>query len=181
MTDDAELTIRRMTEDDIDQAAQVHAAAFPRQTFSRDWVQCGFRAFPKIQFFVAERNGEIVGVAFWTEKSGFRKEAIVELEQIAVHPSMQGQGIGTALIQQSLPPVAAKIAERGACLKHLLVNTRADNYAQQLYEKAMGAVPAATISGMFPVDEVYMIAKDVVVDPRAKIFQPANDSIKPSV
>lgn len=166
-------TIRRMTEQDIEAAAQVHAAAFPRQTFSKEWVECGFRAFPKIQFFVVEHQAEIVGVAFWTEKSGFRKEAIVELEQIAVSPSLQGQGIGTALIQQSLPAVAGKIAERGACLKHLLVNTRADNYAQQLYKKAMGAVPAATISGMFPVDEVYMIAKDVDVDPTAAIFVPS--------
>jgi len=162
-----------MTEQDIEQAAQVHASAFPRQTFSKDWITCGFRAFPKIQFFVAEQQGQIAGVAFWTEKSGFRKEAIVELEQIAVHPSMQGQGIGMALIQQSLPAVAAKVAERGATVKHLLVNTRADNYAQQLYKKAMGAVPAARISGMFPVDEVYMIAKDVDIDPAAKIFTPA--------
>lgn len=168
----ANLTIRRMTEHDIEQAAQVHALAFPRQTFSKEWIQCGFRAFPKIQFFVAEYENQIVGIAFWTEKSGFRKEAIVELEQIAVLPAMQGHGIGTALIQQSLPALAAKVAERGAQVRHLLVNTRADNYAQQLYKKAMGAVPAATISGMFPVDEVYMIAKDVDIDPNAKIFTP---------
>jgi ribosomal protein S18 acetylase RimI-like enzyme len=113
-----------------------------------------------------------VGLIFWTEKSGFRKEAIVELEQIAVDPSLQGQRIGTALIQQSLPAVAGKIAERGACLRHLLVNTRADNYAQQLYRRTMGAVPAAKISGMFPVEEVYMIAKDVDIDPTAAIFVP---------
>lgn len=167
------LTIRRMTEQDIEQAAEVHAAAFPRQMFSKEWIECGFRAFPKSQFFVAECDGKIVGVAFWTEKSGFRREAIVELEQIAVDPSVQGQRIGTALIQRSLPEVAAKIAERGAILRHLLVNTRADNYAQQLYRKAMGAVPAATISGMFPVDEVYMIARDVEVDPSAIAFIPA--------
>ena len=169
------LLIRRMTEQDIEQAAQVHSFAFPRQTFSKEWIDCGFRAFPKIQFFVAEHQDQIVGVAFWTEKSGFRKEAIVELEQIAVHPSMHGQGIGTALIQESLPVVAAKIVERGAKLRHLLVNTRADNYAQQLYKKSMGAVPVATISGMFPVDEVYMIAKDIDIDPSGKLFQPSTD------
>ncbi len=172
-----DVIIRRMREQDIEQAAEVHAAAFPRQTFSKEWIQCGFGAFPKIQFFVAEHDAQIVGVIFWTEKSGFRKEAIVELEQIAVRPSLHGQGIGTALIQQSLPSVAAKIAERGASVKHLLVNTRADNYAQQLYRKAMGAVPAATISGMFPVDEVYMIAKDVDIDPSAKSYTPAGISL----
>lgn len=164
--------IRQMEEQDIESAAQIHAAAFPRQTFSKQWIECGFRAFPKMQLFVAEHKDQIVGLIFWTEKSGFRKEAIVELEQIAVHPALHGQRIGTALIQYSLPIVAAKITERGACLKHLLVNTRADNYAQQLYRKAMGAVPVAKISGMFPVDEVYMIAKDVKVDPSAKAFVP---------
>lgn len=174
MPTSSEINIRRMIEQDIDKAAQVHAAAFPRQTFSKEWVQCAFRAFPKSQFFVAELSGEIVGVAFWTEKSGFRKEAIVELEQIAVLPALHGKGIGTSLIQRSLPSVAAQIAERGARLKHLLVNTRADNYAQQLYRKTMGALPAATISGMFPVDEVYMIAKDVDVDPSAESFQPSS-------
>jgi len=105
-------------------------------------------------------------------KVASRKEAIVELEQIAVLPAFHGKGIGTALIQRSLPVVAAQIAERGARIKHLLVNTRADNHAQQLYKKTMGAVPAATISGMFPVDEVYMIAKDVDVDPSVDSFQP---------
>ncbi len=52
------LVIRRMTEQDIEQAAQVHASAFPRQTFSKEWIECGFRAFPKIQFFVAEHQDQ---------------------------------------------------------------------------------------------------------------------------
>lgn len=164
------INIRRMKPEDIIQSAEVHAAAFPRQTFSKQWIECGFRAFPKIQFFVAEQGERIVGLAFWTEKSGFRKEAIVELEQIAVHPMMQGQGIGTALIQRSLPAVARKIAERGATLRHLLVNTSANNHAQQLYKKTMGAVPVARISGVFPVDEVYLMARGVHIDLNAEIF-----------
>lgn len=45
------VTVRRMLELDMDKAAQVHAAAFPRQTFSKDWLQCVFRAFPKSQLF----------------------------------------------------------------------------------------------------------------------------------
>ena len=122
--------------------------------------------------FVAEQEGRIVGVAFWTEKSGFRPQAIAELEQIAVEPQLQGQGIGTALIQRSLPLVAAKIIERGAKLSHLLVNTRADNHAQKLYEKAMGAQIVATISGMFATEEVYLIARDVEIDPTAQAYLP---------
>jgi len=54
----------------------------------------------------------------------------------------------------------------------LMVNTRADNHAQQLYRKTIGAVLVTMISGMFPADEVYMIAKDVVIDPTAEVFRP---------
>ena len=76
----ADLVIRRALAQDILPAAKVHELAFPRQTFSYDWLDCVFRSFPKSQLFVAERASEIVGLIFWTEKSGFRKEAVVELE-----------------------------------------------------------------------------------------------------
>jgi ribosomal protein S18 acetylase RimI-like enzyme len=157
------VSIRRMREEDISAAAEVHAAAFPRQTFSKEWLDCVFRSFPKSQCFVAETEGKIVGVIFWTEKSGFRKEAFVELEQIAVSPHLQGRGIGTQLIEKSLPEVAYKISERGAQLKNIIVNTRSDNAAQELYKKTLGAEPVARVSGIFTADEVYMIAKDVQI------------------
>lgn len=156
-------SVRRMKEEDIVRAAEVHAAAFPRQTHSKEWLECVSRSFPKSQCFVAEREGEIVGIIFWTEKSGFRKEAFVELEQIAVHPDFQRQGIGTQLIQKSLPVVARKISERGAQLKNILVNTRSDNEAQELYKKTLGAQPVAVVSGIFTADEVYMVARDVLI------------------
>ncbi len=157
----ADLVIRRAVAQDIWPAAKVHELAFPRQTFSHDWLDCVFRSFPKSQLFVAERAGEIVGLIFWTEKSGFRKEAVVELEQIAVHPNKQSIGIGTQLIMQSLPLVAEKIAERGAKLGHVLINTRVDNYSQELYRKTLGARPAAVVSGLFTADEVFMVAHNI--------------------
>ena len=46
-----------------------------------------------MQFFVAESNGEIRGFIHWTQKSGFRQQVVLELEQIAVHPHFHGQGI----------------------------------------------------------------------------------------
>jgi GNAT superfamily N-acetyltransferase len=157
----ANIHIRRMSEGDIQAASEVHAAAFPRQTFSKMWLECVFKAFPKSQCFIAQWQDKIVGLIFWTEKSGFRKEAFVELEQIAVCPDYQGKGIGTQLIQVSLPEVAKKIAERGAVLKNIIVNTRADNYSQALYKKTLGAVPVASISGIFSAEEVFLIAKDI--------------------
>jgi ribosomal protein S18 acetylase RimI-like enzyme len=92
----------------------------------------------------------------------------VELEQIAVHPDFQKKGIGTLLITESLPEVASKIAERGAVLKHIIVNTRSDNYAQKLYQKTLGAEVVAKVSGIFTADEVYMVAKNVQIPVRDK-------------
>src|ERR1019366_2004749 len=125
----SDLIIRRAQEQDIAAAAVVHQLAFPRQTHSLEWLGCVFKSFTKSQLFVAETDGKIVGLIFWTEKSGFRQEAVVELEQVAVQPEYQGRGIGVYLIVRSAVLVAEKIAERGAKLCHLLGNTRVDNRA----------------------------------------------------
>ncbi len=150
-----DLIIRRAVAADIDAAGRVHQLAFPRQTHSKEWIECVFHSFPKSQLFVAELGNEIVGLIFWTEKSGFRKEAVVELEQIAVLPEYQGRGIGVYLIIHSAILVAEKITERGAKLCHILGNTRVDNRALKLYKK-LGAQPIGSISGLFSADEVFM-------------------------
>jgi len=154
--------VRRANAEDIAAAAEVHKQAFPRQTNSREWLDCVFRSFPKSQLFVAETGSEIVGLIFWTEKSGFRKEAVVELEQIAVRPDHQDKGVGTELINRSLPAVAEKIAERGAKVGTILGNTRVDNQALNWYQR-FGAEPVATIPGMFSADEVFLVIRDADV------------------
>ena len=161
-THGSKVTVRRAKAEDVPATAEVHKLAFPRQTFSPEWIDCVFRSFPKSQLFVAEREGKIVGLIFWTEKSGFRKEAILELEQIAVHPDYQDRGIGAELIIRSLPCVAEKIAERGAKLGTILGNTRVDNRALKLY-KRFGVETVATIPGMFSADEVFLVIRNVDV------------------
>jgi GNAT superfamily N-acetyltransferase len=155
--------VRRATADDVSAAAKVHELAFPRQTYSQEWLDCVFRSFPKSQLFVAELDGEIVGLIFWTEKSGFRIEAVVELEQIAVHPDRRSKSIssiGTQLILRSVILVAEKIAERGAKLSHILGNTRVDNRSLQLYKK-FGAQSILVVPGLFTADEVFLVVHNV--------------------
>jgi len=165
---------------DLKAVAHVHGQAFPRQLHSESWIECNFKAFPKVQIFVAEVNEEIIGMIYWTEKSGFRQEAVLDLEQLAVLPQKQGLGVGTQLIVRSLPMVAKQIERRGASLRHLLVNTRIDNSARRIYEKTMAVKEVATISGMFTADEVFLAALNVTVDPEAEVFSPATHAAKKS-
>jgi hypothetical protein len=44
---------------------------------------------------------KVIGYIQWSHKSGFRQEAVIELEQIAVLKTKQHQVIATKLIQES--------------------------------------------------------------------------------
>ncbi|WP_208640350.1 GNAT family N-acetyltransferase [Vibrio aquaticus] len=152
-----------MTDHDLAQAALVHQSAFVRQKHSKEWLECNFNAFPRYLIYVAEIESEIVGYIIWMQKSGFRPEAVLELEQLAVMPNKQGMGIGRRLIVESLPLVTEQLAVKGSTLKHILVTTRADNYAQELYKSTIGAEVETTISNLYSADEVLMVARNVVI------------------
>jgi len=155
------MNVRIMDNLDLDQAARVHREAFPRQTRSSEWLACTFRAFPRMLCYVATVEDAVEGYIVWAQKSGFRPEAVVELEQLAIRPPFQGQGVGTALINKSLALVRKELSSQGSRLKHVLVTTRADNHAQTLYRKTLGAEIEATISNLYSADEVLMIARNV--------------------
>ena len=156
-----DLKIRIMNGSDLNEASLVHKAAFPRQSFSYEWLECNLKAYPRFLSFVAEVNNQIVGYIIWAQKSGFRAEAVLELEQLAVSPQFQGQGIGRNLIEKSLPLVKEELAKKNSTLKHIMVTTRADNHAQELYKSTLGAEVEATISNLYSADEVLMIARNV--------------------
>lgn len=150
-----------MTQEDLTQTAFVHQSAFIRQSYSFEWLACNLNAFPRYMIFVAEESHQIVGYIIWMQKSGFRPEAVLELEQLAVMPDFQGRGIGKQLINESLPLVKQQLAMKNSKLKHVLVTTRADNFAQNLYKTTLGAEVEATISNLYSADEVLMIARNL--------------------
>ena len=155
------MNISRITAADLSQAATVHKEAFPRQMLSYEWIECNVKAFPRMLTYVAKINDVVAGYIIWSQKSGFRLEVVIELEQLAVLPSQQGNGVGTALIRESLPSVQKQLSLRGSTLKHIIVTTRADNYAQTLYKKVLKAKVEMTISNLYSADEVVMIARNV--------------------
>lgn len=152
--------IRPMEREDIRSVVLIHSEAFKRQFASNKWVACNFAAYPRIMMYVALNDeNKIVGYIQWLQKSGFRKEAVLELEQIAVLPIFQGQNIGTELIQESLESVKHFISSQGSILKSIIVTTRSDNAAQRLYEKVLNAKIHACIKELYSADEVVMVAK----------------------
>lgn len=157
------MKIRKMRNDDLLAVAKVHKAAFPRQLLSEAWITCNFNAYPRIRYFVAENQEIIFGYVQWTEKSGFRKEVVLELEQIGVLPSNQNKGIGSSLISQSLKMIKDELNLREASIKSILVSTRTDNEAQKLYKKILHAEPEVVIPNLFSADEVLMIARNPVI------------------
>ena len=146
---------------DVAAVAALHRKTFPRQSLSEQWIRCNLAAHPKTKLFVAEVTGSIRGFILWSEKSGFRESVVLELEQISVDPSHQGQGIGSRLIAESLPIVRTELTGRDAELKAVLVTTRADNEAQSLYRTQLGAEAEATIKDLYSADEVIMVARNV--------------------
>lgn len=158
------MNIRPLQQQDIENTARVHKAAFVRQELSNEWIRSNSKAFPRVLYYVAEnQDNEILGYIHWSQKSGFRREVVLELEQLAVIPQYHGKGIGTKLIKESLPQVNCQLATRGAVIKHIIVTTRSDNHAQKLYQKTIGAEVEATISNLYSADEVLMVARNIKI------------------
>lgn len=148
-----------MHHEDVDAVVKIHAQQFPRQKDSNKWISCNFAAFPRIMIYVArDESDKVIGYVQWCHKSGFRKEAVLDLEQIAVEKSNQGMGVGTKLIKESLESVKDYLSDTGSKLKAVMVSTRTDNDAQRLYQKALGAEPVAVIKDLYSSDEVIMLA-----------------------
>lgn len=151
-----------MHEEDIDAVAKVHSEQFRRQKDSVKWISCNFAAFPRILMFVArDEKDKVIGYIQWIQKSGFRQQTVVELEQIAVLKGQQGKGIGTLLIEKSLKHLKDYLSDTNSTLKAILVTTRTDNQAKSLYEKVLKAKEIAIIKDLYSHDEAIMLADDV--------------------
>ena len=155
------MEVKIAAEDNLDEISDVHKNVFHRQTRSREWLACTINAFPRSLCFVVRKNSKVCGYIIWAQKSGFRPQVVLELEQIAIHTNYQNMGIGQTLIKNSLEQVKQLLLAEGSKVKHIIVTTRADNYAQNIYRKVLGAEVEATINNLFSVDEVYMVARNV--------------------
>ena len=151
--------VRRAEESEVSVIAAVHQEAFPRQLGSEDWVRATLAAYPRMLVYVMTLDCQVVGYVFWAQVSGIRRNAIIELDQVAVLSRLRGQGLGEKLITESLELVKTQLAENSQTIKALLVKTGSKNMAQSLYGRVLGVKVVAEIEGLFSMPEVIMVAQ----------------------
>ncbi len=137
--------IRRATSQDIQAIADLDRLGFSGNRppgVAEKWIGTNFARGDQYQYFVFEKDGMIAGFIAWEIKNGFAREVpIIELEKFAVHPDFRGQGIGTALIDETFPvmkewihtflPEAKEMRVIVWCLK-------GNDKALELYKKICG-------------------------------------------
>lgn len=121
-----ECTIRRMTLSDLTAVTAIEAATFPRP-----WPQDSFRheltANPAARYFVAEKDGQVIGFAgSWI----IIDEA--EITNVAIHSDQRGHGYGRQLMTFAMK----YLANLGAAYVTLEVR-KSNETAQNLY-KSLG-------------------------------------------
>lgn len=151
-----------MREKDINQVVNIYLKCFKgmhKPAEARKWIKLRHNSYPVSQFFVGTLGRKIVGYILWFELGGLRKDAVLELEQIAVAPDYQGRSFGRTIIKESLKAISSYLKKRGSALKLVKVTTGTTNEAQKLYKDVLHAEPVAIIPDFFRSDEVIMIAR----------------------
>jgi len=156
------MIVRYMRDNDITQIVKIYLKCFKgmqKPEHVKKWIKLKHGSYPVNQFFVGILQGKVIGYILWVELGGFRKDAVIELDQIAVTPDYQGKGFGATIIKESLKAVITQLKRRKSRLKLVKTTTGATNEAQKLYKDVLNAKPVATIPDFFRTDEVILISR----------------------
>jgi ribosomal protein S18 acetylase RimI-like enzyme len=160
------IQIRPARHDDLDAIARIASASFSGLrplSAGRQWVRACWAARPRMRYWVASRKGRLVAYILWMEKGGFRREAVLELEQIAVAPALRGRGIGGVLVQESFQQLNEAIVASGRKIKVIEVTTGSEQGAIGFYQRTLGTKVVATIPDLFRGEEYILIARPSLV------------------
>ncbi|OTG81541.1 GNAT family N-acetyltransferase [Acinetobacter sp. ANC 4648] len=149
--------VRKANQSDLDDITEIHHKSFVRQSASKQWIESTLAAYPRYFCYLIE-NEKTCGYIFWAQKSGFRAEVILELDQIAIHPDFQGLGLSKILIVESLKNVEKELSVKNQKIKSVLVSTGVNNFARKIYEDLLNANEVAIITDLYSSPEVYLKA-----------------------
>lgn len=163
------IKIIKLKKDFIPHLSKLHKEIFPTDTITKEdslkWITGNFNAYPRFKYYVAIKEKIIVGYILWMEKGGFRKKAVLELEQIGITESMRGKGVGTKLIKESIKDIINNFLVPNNRKLHIIeITTSTDNKAQKLYKKTLNAKAECVIKDLYEGDELLMISKDFKID-----------------
>ncbi len=158
------LSIREMVYEDISSIVDIYMQSFRgmrEYSKAERWITVKFNSKPISIYYVALLDGKVIGYILWSEHGGFRDDAVIELEQIAVSKMHRCKGVASRLIVDSLRMLNRDyIASRGARIKLVMVTTAYTNNAKRLYEKVLNAKQVAVINDLYASDESILIARD---------------------
>ena len=167
------ILIRQMLFSDIDAVAHIHIDAFPndveKYTQSQRWIHSKFLGWPVNRYFVAVNKERIIGYILWVEMGGFRKNCVLELEQLAIAIDCRGQSVGTHLLDESLMLMTQILAKEKRYIKLVEITTGKTNEAQRLYIKTLSASVKCKKKDFFEEDEVIMIARHSSINSARKV------------
>lgn len=152
------IIILPMHQEDIFSVSSIHSEQFPNQINSLDWVRSNLAAYPRIMIFVARNEqDQIVGYVQWLYKGGFCREAVIELEQLAILKNYQNQDIATKLMMESLESVKNMLRDEKCKLKTIIITTNINHCALDVCKNNLIADKVYEIKNLYSEDEALMI------------------------
>ncbi len=163
-TNSSNIIVREMLYEDIPFIVNIYLESFKGMQdydIAKRWITLKFKSKPISIYYTAILDGKVIGYILWSEHGGFRSNAVIELEQIAVGKMYRGKGVASKLIVESLRMLNRDyIAARGARLKLVMVTTASNNNsAKGLYEKVLNAKEVATIRDFYNGNESILVAR----------------------
>ena len=154
--------VRPMSINELDHVVQIYLKSFKGMVNPesiRRWFICQLNSYPRNIGFVAVVGDAVRGYIVWCERGGFRQRAVVELEQIAVHPDFRRKGLASYLTIQSFIYLKKLLKDERRSVRLVVIYTSAEHGARSLYEKTLGAKREAVLKDYFRGDEDVLFAR----------------------